>query len=142
MSHTRFRVNSHSIVCLNVKELLSRSRCHIWNLSDSNVIRSHNYLVRKRTLNHLAKLAKWLNVDYASDSGFTLKLVRDIIVTFSLIHRTNEYSQHSSTICLVWLNGCVRFRTKWLCVRITFCHLNFRYGVCFEQEFPWHSGKL
>ena len=32
-------------------------------LSDSNVIRTYNYLVRQRTLNHLAKLtilAKWL----------------------------------------------------------------------------------
>ena len=22
------------------------------------------------------------------------------------------------------------------------CHLNFRYGTCFEQGVPWHSGKL
>ena len=27
-------------------------------LSDSNRIRTHNHLIRKRTLNHLAKLAK------------------------------------------------------------------------------------
>ena len=55
----------YSIVFLNVKELLARSRCHIWSLSDSNGIRTHNHLVRKRTLNHLAKLAslaKWLSV--------------------------------------------------------------------------------
>ena len=62
MSRTSFRVNPHSIVCLNVKELLARSRCHIWSLSDSNEIRTHNHLVRKRTLNHLASLAKWLSV--------------------------------------------------------------------------------
>ena len=61
MSCTSFRVNLHSIVCLNVKELLARSRRHIWSLSDSNGIRTHNHLVRKRTLNHLAKLAKWLS---------------------------------------------------------------------------------
>ena len=60
-SRTSFRVNPHSIVCLNVKELLARSRRHIWSLSDSNGIRTHNHLVRKRTLNHLAKLAKWLS---------------------------------------------------------------------------------
>ena len=30
-------------------------------LSDSNGIRTHNHLVRKETLNHLAKLAKWLS---------------------------------------------------------------------------------
>ena len=41
---------------LNVKELLGRSRRKIWSLSDCNWTRTHNYLVRKRTLNHLAKL--------------------------------------------------------------------------------------
>ena len=53
-----FRVNPLSIVSLKVKELLARSRSHIWDLSDSNEIRTHNHLVRKRTLNHLAKLAR------------------------------------------------------------------------------------
>ena len=33
----------------------------IWSLSDSNGIRTHKHLVRKRTFNHLAKLAKWLS---------------------------------------------------------------------------------
>ena len=47
--------------CLNVKELRAQSRRHIWSLSDCNGIRTHNHVVRKRTLNHLAKLAKWLN---------------------------------------------------------------------------------
>ena len=55
MSRARFRVN------LNVKELLAWNRHDIWNLSDSNGIRTHSHLVRKRTLNHLAKLAKWLS---------------------------------------------------------------------------------
>ena len=51
---------------LNVKELLARNRRDIWSLSDSNrtrnhshlVTRSHNHVVRKRTLKGLAKLAK------------------------------------------------------------------------------------
>ena len=55
------RVNPHSIVCMNVEELLAWSRRNIWSLSDSNVIRTHNHLVRKRRLNHLAKLAKSLS---------------------------------------------------------------------------------
>ena len=55
-----FRANLHSIVCLNVKETLARSRRHIWSLSDISEIRTHNHLVHKRTLNHLAKLAKLL----------------------------------------------------------------------------------
>ena len=53
MSRTSFRVNLHSIVCLNVKELLAQSRRHIWSLIDSNEIGTHNQLVRKWTLNHL-----------------------------------------------------------------------------------------
>ena len=57
-SRTSFRVNPRSTVCLNVKKLLARSRHLIWNLSDSNGIRTHSHLVCKRTLNHLAKLAK------------------------------------------------------------------------------------
>ena len=61
MSCTNFKVNLHSIVCLNVRELLARNRHHIWSLSDSDGIRTHNHLVHKRTLNCLAKLAKWLS---------------------------------------------------------------------------------
>ena len=57
MPRTSFRVNPHSIVYLSVKELYARSKCHIWRASDSNDIRNYNHLVRKQTLNHLAKLA-------------------------------------------------------------------------------------
>ena len=56
MLRTSFRVNLHSIVCLIVKKLLAPSRRLIWSLSDSNGIRTYNYLVRKRTLNRLAKV--------------------------------------------------------------------------------------
>ena len=49
------------IVCLNVKELLTQSRHHIWSLSDCNGIRTHNLLICKQTLNHSAKLVKWLS---------------------------------------------------------------------------------
>ena len=61
MSCTRFRVNVDSIACLNVKELLARGRRHIWSLSDCNGILTHNHLVCKQTLKHLAKLTKWLS---------------------------------------------------------------------------------
>ena len=61
--HVTYEFESESTLnsCLNVKELLARSRRHIWRLSDSNGTRTHNHLVRKGTLNHLAKLAKWLS---------------------------------------------------------------------------------
>ena len=35
----------------------------------------------------------------------TLKRVRDMIRTYSQMHRTDKYSQHSSIIWPVWLNG-------------------------------------
>ena len=103
MSRTSFRVNPHPIVCLNVKELLARSRHYIWSLNDSNVIRTHNHLFCKRTLNHLAKLVSqmiepllllkqqiWhllrarrsLTFRQTIEFGFTLKLVRDMIITY------------------------------------------------------------
>ena len=36
--------------CLNAEELLARNRREIWSLSDCNGTRTHNHLVRKRTL--------------------------------------------------------------------------------------------
>ena len=65
--HDRYAFQSESkfYSCMNVKELLARNRRNIWSLSDSNGIRTHSHLVRKYTLNHLAKLAslaKWLSV--------------------------------------------------------------------------------
>ena len=59
--HVRYVFQSESTLhsCLNVKDLLSRSRHEIWSLSDCNWTRTQNHLVRKRTLNHLAK---WLSV--------------------------------------------------------------------------------
>ena len=63
-----FQSESTLYSCLDVKELLARSRRKIWSLSDCIWTRTHNHLVHKRILNHLAKLtilaslAKWLRV--------------------------------------------------------------------------------
>ena len=58
--HIMYEFQSESTlkVCLNVKELLARSRHHIWSLNDNNEIRTRNHLVCKRTLNSLAKLVE------------------------------------------------------------------------------------
>ena len=61
MSRTSSRMNPPSIVYLNVMDFVAWSRRNIWSLSDSNEIRTHNHLVRKRTLNHLTMLVKWLS---------------------------------------------------------------------------------
>ena len=39
------------------------------------------------------------------ECGFTLKHVRDMTRTYSQMHRTDKYSEHSSIIWPVWLNG-------------------------------------
>ena len=63
MSRKCFRESESTLhSCLNFKELLTRNRRDIWSLSDSNGIWTHNHLVHKQTLNHLAKLASWLSV--------------------------------------------------------------------------------
>ena len=56
----------------NVKELLARSGREIWSLSDWNWFRTKNHLVRKWTLNHLAKLAfnGWVFIYEPRGSGF------------------------------------------------------------------------
>ena len=59
--HVRISREFRLYSCLNVKELLVRNNRNIWRLSESNGIRIHNQLVRKRTLNYLAKLAKWFS---------------------------------------------------------------------------------
>ena len=61
MSRTSLRVKTHTTVWLNVKELLTRSKCNIWSLSDRKKVRIENHLVRKGTLNDLKKVAKWLS---------------------------------------------------------------------------------
>ena len=72
--------------------------------------------------------------------GFILKPVRDMIITYSQMHRTDKYSQHSSIIWPVWLNGWVFVYELSGCgFKPRCCHLNFRYGACFEQGVPWHS---
>ena len=66
-----FQSKSTLDICLNVKKLLTWNRHDIWSLSDCNGTRTRNHLVRKRTLNHLAKpwrtpWPNWLNVPLQS----------------------------------------------------------------------------
>ena len=58
--HVTFAFQSESALysCLKVKDHLCRNRHEISGLSDCNKTRTHDHLVFKRTLNHLAKLAK------------------------------------------------------------------------------------
>ena len=70
-----FQSESTLYTCLNVKELLARSRHHIWSLSDSNWTRTQYHLVRKRTLEEYSRntrvwLNKWVFICELSSCGF------------------------------------------------------------------------
>ena len=58
--HVTYAFQSESTLysCLNVKELLARSRCKIGSLSDCNWTRTHNHLFHKQTLNSTAEFLK------------------------------------------------------------------------------------
>ena len=124
ISRTSFRVNPHSIVCLNVKDLLAQSRCEIWSISDSNGIRTHNHWFSKRTLNHLAKLAKWLS---CAVSTYLYSAFDSMLLLCQV--RVSEYSEY--------------YHEFQLHVRVSeYYHVTyFRCGACFKQGVPWHSGR-
>ena len=48
----------HTFYLREFNELFAGDRRQIWSLSDCNCTRTQNHLVRKQTLNHLAKLTK------------------------------------------------------------------------------------
>ena len=65
-----FQSESTIYSCLIVNELFARNKRDIWSLNDCNVIRTHNHLVRKRTLNQPICLNGWV-FDYdLSGCGF------------------------------------------------------------------------
>ena len=61
--HVTYAFQSESIlyICVSVKKLLAWNNGNIWSLSDYNRTQNHNHLVRKRKLDHLAKLIKLLS---------------------------------------------------------------------------------
>ena len=80
----------HVQVCLNVKELLGRSRRHIWSLSDSNSIRTHNQLVRKRTLKNLIWLNGWVFVYEQSGCGLESRCCHNVFSLSSGFKRRSD----------------------------------------------------
>ena len=61
---------------------------------------------------------EFLDIQAIIEFGFTLKHVTDMVRTYTWMHLADKYSQRSSVIWLVWLNGCVRSWTLWSWVRV------------------------
>ena len=110
--------NPHTIVSLNVKELLAQSRLHIWSLIGRSMILTRNHLVRKQTLNHLAKLP-------ASSKAF-LDIQANYRVSIHFETRTWDDNKIQSNALTKKLNHLsqfgymlrIRLRTKWLWIWI------------------------
>ena len=142
--HVTYTFQSESTLysCMNVKEPPTRNRRDVWHLSDSKEIRTQNHLVRKRTLNHSAKLTKWLSLLWQQLSVDSLW---NTYVTYNNIQSNAPYRGVLTTrlthlgSLVKWLS--FRLRTTWLWVQTCDCHLNFRYHTCLEQGILWHSGN-
>ena len=146
MSRMSFRVNSHSIVSLNVKELLAQRRrhSHLASLAKWFSVRLRTKWLWIRIMLLSLKLQIWrllsarssLTFKQIIECGFTLKLVQNIIITHCQMHRTDEYSQHSSIVWLVWLNGWVFvYKLSGCGFKSRCCHLNFRKNVSLWNAF-------
>ena len=97
--HVTYACQSESTLysCLNVKELLARSRCEIWRWSDCNWSRTQNHLVLKRTVNHLAKLT-FVLVTFVSFPWFCVHCL------FSFLP-ISQYFQYSSSHPFSWIKS-------------------------------------
>ena len=82
------------------------------------------------------------DIEATRECGFTLKSLREMIRTYSQMHRTDKYSRHSSIVWSVWPNAWVfLYELRRPGFESGGSHLNFRYGACFQRGFPSHSGK-
>ena len=84
-----------------------------------------------------ASSKQFFDIKATRECAFTLKRARDMIRTYSQMHRTDKYSQRSKIIWPVWLNGSVFAYELSACGFESSCrHLNFRFRAGFEQGFP------
>ena len=139
-----FQSESKLYICLNVKEFLNRKSRHIWSLSDFKETRTHNRLVRKQTLNPLAKLTKcfsWILSSYlygAFDSSVNELLTRNSRDIWSLNDCKGTRS-HNDLVCKQTLNRLAKL-TKWL----TWIVSTYLYGAfdsiifsCYRRVSEW-----
>ena len=86
---------------------------------------------------------EFLDIQVTIECRFLLKCVRDMIRKEDTSICTVQISTHNTVQSFrqlsKWLS--VHLRTKWLWFRSCCSHLNFRFGACFEQGVPWHSGN-
>ena len=88
---------------------------------------TRKHLVRKRTLNYLTKLDKWL------------RCVVGIIYITHLMHHMDKYSKYSLIVWSVSLNDRVFvYELRGCELDSRYSQRSFRYRAWFEQDFPEH----
>ena len=132
------QIKSTLYICLNVKEILSRKRRHIWSLSDCNGTRFHNHSLRKRTTilpnwpNHWAvlwvlclsfnfvflsfhvRISEWICTLYFPEwQDFEELLARNKPDIWSLCY-CNGISSQSQLVCKHTRNYLAKL-AKWFC---------------------------
>ena len=72
-------------------------------------LRTKGFWVRVQLQSDFAPASskEFFDIQATTECGFTLKRAHDMIRTYSQMHRTYKYSQHSAIIWPVWLNSCV-----------------------------------
>ena len=90
-----FQSESTLYSCLNVKELLAQNRCDIWSFNHLN---SRYRPVSSKEL---------LDIQTITECEFTLKLVRDLVRTYSQMHGTDKYLQ---VLCLASASNLLKQR--------------------------------
>ena len=106
MSCTCFRVSPHLYSCLNVKERLDQNRHDIWSLSDWNRTRIHNHSVCKQTLNHLAKLGKWLSCIVSTYLFGTLDCMLQSFFVLLAFHSPNFTASQLFPLFILIISPC------------------------------------
>ena len=85
---------------------------------------------------HLLQARSSLIFRQTIECGFTPQLVCDMIITYSQLHHTNKYSQHSSIIWPVWLNGRVFiYKLSGYGFESHYCHLPSDMAPALSKEF-------
>ena len=92
------------------KSKFSISLDQVWNIIKLIFIICLSWSLSKRGLGlvFLTQFSAWfLKKNISHIILFTLKRIRNMIITYSQMHHTDKYSQHNSIIWPVWINGWV-----------------------------------
>ena len=135
-----FQSESLLYSCLSVKEIRAWNRHDIWSWSDCNRTWTYNHLVCKQTSDITPVSSKaFLDTQATIECVFTQKCLHDMIRTYSQVHCTDKYSQHSSVIWPVRLNGWVFIYELIGCCFESYCSHNWSNPEIHLK--PWQTSK-